>query len=222
MGTAVISSGASLNLWLGCNLYSDGTNWRYMNAASNTGRLFGAAGNAIIFYSVAAGLAGAIATLVQTMNLTDTGNLTVTGNSTLTGGIIGVANNALAATGIVGEDREATVLGASAISLTTATNTTLTTLNLPAGDWDVRGNVLFNASVGFTLAQAAVNNSSTFPDNALRSWLTPAAATTVWGTPVVRQRFGFNTTTTVYLIVNATFASGTCTACGNLGARRVR
>lgn len=126
------------------------------------------------------------------------------------------ASNALA--GSVGEVISSSIASGSATSLTNNVAKNVTSISLTAGDWDVFGNVTFISSGGTAVTQAWTSlTSATAPDLSLR---VEGAGTSGLSTPYMRVNV--NTTTTVYLSCAANITSGTCTACGNIYARRVR
>lgn len=152
---------------------------------------------------------------------------TITATSTITpsstNGIVGTTTNDNVNAGSVGEYVSATNSGGT--SLTSNTGTNITSISLTAGDWDVSGIVFFNTSannlnnmlvnvgsVSAALGGLGTQNQSTSAGAAI--------GTGYLGTPLVR--FSLSTTTTVYLVGYAGFASGTVTATGIIRARRVR
>ena len=149
-----------------------------------------------------------------------------------TSGIIGTTTNDAAAAGSVGEYKVASVLIASAISLTTNTEADVTSLSLTAGDWDVWGSVIYvpTSTTVFARVISWINNSAaTFPagDLANRVILQGFPSAT-WGAnpntgyAIPSQRFSLSGTASVYLSAFATFSVSTCTAYGYIHARRVR
>jgi len=70
--------------------------------------------------------------------LTVGSTLAITGVSTLTGGINGVINGGAAAAGIVGQIISST---ASAVSISNATPTNITSVSLTAGQWSCSGSI---------------------------------------------------------------------------------
>lgn len=144
--------------------------------------------------------------------------------SPTTGGLIGttVADNASA--GNVGEVISSIITSGSATSLSNITATSLTHVVLTAGDWDVWGNLTFIFTGANGLVAAGLNTvNNTLPDGSLYADIdgTFASATTQ-GIVAPYQRFNVNTNTNVYIVGYASFASGACTFCGNIFARRRR
>ena len=125
----------------------------------------------------------------------------------------------------------ATVAAGSAVSLTTATAKTITSISLPPGDWDVAGAVDFvAASATTTLFRSGVSLAAdTLPTQPGGSGLgtdalatDPLAYTTTSFTKQTRNmpvRLQLLVQTTVYLVAEATFSAGTMTAYGTIRAR---
>ena len=141
--------------------------------------------------------------------------------------LIGTSTNDNAAAGNIGEYISSTIVQGSAVSLTTGTSTNVTGINLTAGDWDVGGNVLYKIGATTTIsicASGASSSSATLPavDKIWQYLPTSFSSSFDQGFPVPTQRFSLAASTTVYLVANATFAISTCSAYGNLFARRMR
>lgn len=125
----------------------------------------------------------------------------------------GVTDGSDAAAGDVGE-----FLGVAsgAVPMTSTTLTNVVSLALTAGDWDVEGNVSFTAGGGaHTFFGAGVGaldtfTSATFPSAAMFMGITTAT-----------RRYNVTTTTTVWVVAEASFA-GTMSATGSIRARRAR
>lgn len=136
--------------------------------------------------------------------------------------LLGTTTNDNAAAGVVGEYVQSTF---SAVALTTNTVTNLTSISLTAGDWDVYGNALIGASaVALFEAVAGINTVSATFGTYYAQILTAsggALAQTISQT-MPPQRLSLASTTTVYAVGRAQFASGTAAATGILLARRVR
>ena len=153
--------------------------------------------------------------------------LTATGTITpsQTAGIVGTTTNNNANAGSVGEY---VTNAATATSLTSGATSNAVTLSLTAGDWDVSGSVTF-APAGSTTIQVLQlgisTTSATFPaantggSIALRTSFTTGGAQLL-ASPATR--ISVASTTTVYLVANATFGVSTMTADGFIRARRVR
>lgn len=181
----------------------------------------------------ASGTAGNTVTVSDALTWDTSGNITIpVGNLTITsGGLVGVTTNSDAASGNVGEIIESTILITSAVSLVNATEKTITSISLTAGDWDVWGNIVYNPSIGpnTTMSSLAAGISTT--TNSLPTLPGAGGVTTLaltFGTPnkqIIQagmRRMSISTTTTVYLVALAFFAANTLNAYGYIGARRVR
>ena len=145
-------------------------------------------------------------------------------------GITGVTSGAAAGAGYVGQSLSSLIPSASAVSLTTATPTNVTSITLTAGDWDVSGSVNYVANT----ASAAVSSvwevginttTATLPTDGTEAFFGIAAviATTSFNTSLAipRKIINVSASTPVYLVAEATFTAGTVTAYGNITARRV-
>lgn len=148
-----------------------------------------------------------------------TASFTPTGSS-----ITGTTTNNNASAGYVGEVISSFVLQASAVSLTSATSADITSISLTAGDWDVYGNVVNEASGPLiTIARGWISTTSaTLPDNSKTSFEDSVGGFGNWGVATPTLRLSLSTTTTVYLSTQVTLTSGTCTGSGGIYARRAR
>lgn len=140
-----------------------------------------------------------------------------------TAGIVGTTTNNNANAGSVGE---LVTNSATGISLTTATPTNLTSISLTAGDWEVSGVAQFAPAASTVTTQYAVGSNSvsaTFGSfdrtMLLASTFVNGATNNLVAPPT---RFSLSSTTTIYLIGQATFTASTMTAGGFIRARRVR
>ena len=143
--------------------------------------------------------------------------------------IQGVTDGVAAVSGIVGQVVQSTLAVASAVSLTTATAATVTSISLPAGEWYVNGQVDYRAAAttsitiltqGISTTAATLGAQDTFSRNVSTAFV-PTASNDV-GLPIRGQALSLTATTTVYLVANATFTVNTLTAYGTIQARRVR
>lgn len=156
----------------------------------------------------------------------------------------GTNTNDSAASGYVGEYISQVRLRAAATTLTTTIDAPVTSgLTLTAGDWDLTGEVGFSGNsntITAVWATASTSNTTTFgafvPTNSLGatdtrdgSYFSFVAATATSNTNngdiagcLAPLRVTLSTSQTIYLMVNATFSTGTLNAFGRLTARRVR
>ena len=144
-----------------------------------------------------------------------------------THGVAGTGTNDDANTGLVGEFRSNNLASGSQITLTTATAANVIAVSLTAGDWDVMGYCQLNMSVGADNVQSWIGTTGspvtpTDVNSGGRTILTGSASITNWLVPVGPMRISITTTTTVYLVAFATFASGNGHAFGFIRARRMR
>lgn len=134
-----------------------------------------------------------------------------------------------ASAGNVGEYVSSTVLGGSAVPLTSTVPANITSISLTAGDWDVWGSLAMAPAAGTTtsLMAAWISTTSasvpTAPNNGAEISFNlsfPAGVTQLF--PVGRMRLSLAATTTVYLSTVTTFAVSTEAAYGFIAARRAR
>jgi hypothetical protein len=163
----------------------------------------------------------------QLFGLTDAGNVTVTGSlsTSQTAGIIGTTTNNNANAGSVGEYVTNAQTGTP---MTTGTAVGVTSISLTAGDWDVSGVFATIPAATTTTSYvgagiSTVANTLPSANTGARSVLSVTSAASVGNelaTPTFR--ISLASTTTVYLIGYAQFATSTMTGNGFIRARRVR
>jgi hypothetical protein len=152
----------------------------------------------------------------------------------------GTTDGSDAAAGEVGEYISSTVLVAAAKAANTGVNVDVTSISLPAGDWDVQGQIWIAATGTMTRETlAAVNVTGiaawvskvsatipTVPAGSLQSFFGINIALTSANLPVLtsgRVRFSLSATTTIYLSGIVTFTgTGPLGLYGFIGARRMR
>lgn len=137
--------------------------------------------------------------------------------------ITGVVDGSDAASGDVGEFVISNVPYASSVNVTISGSATdITSILLPAGDWDLWGNIQIQFT-GNSTGQACIIWSSTMsaisPDASNYNSVTPD---TFCGGNIPNTRLSFTSPTRVYLSVIAYFSSGSALCCGNISARRRR
>lgn len=110
------------------------------------------------------------------------------------------------------------------VALTSGTPVNLTSITLSAGDWDVFGTVLLsNSGVNITLSFGGINTvSATLPAFPNVTRIETQGGTTSMQNAVPSVRFNVTTNTTLYLVGQATFSTGTGTGSGFIRARRMR
>jgi|SRR5215831_7747971 len=135
---------------------------------------------------------------------------------------MGVTDGSNAAAGQVGEYRSSIIPSASPVSVTSGTWTQVTSLALPAGDWDFEGYVGFAGTASGVSAFAGAVSPTVTPaqpaDNVSMNFTTGGSTVLPTGT----ARLSVSATTTVYLVGLANYTTGAATAYGLLRARRVR
>jgi hypothetical protein len=144
--------------------------------------------------------------------------------------IVGIIDASLAAAGNVGQIISSTVAIGSALSLTTDTPLNVTSISLTAGDWDVYGQIVFIVNGATTIASysAAINTTSaTLPiGSTINACISQISTTFTTGQGLITNpgacNINVNSTTTVYLVAQLTFAVNTAAAYGAIWARRRR
>jgi hypothetical protein len=144
-----------------------------------------------------------------------------------TNGIVGTTLADNANSGSDGQFISASVGAGSPVSLTTATAANITSISLPAGDWQVWAAAGFVVSSAASSVQGGISTTSaTMPAITSGLGLATVAATsaTLAGQTVsiMPSRVNVSTTTTVYLVGEAVFTAGTVGGYGFIGARRWR
>lgn len=137
-------------------------------------------------------------------------------------------NVRIARNGEVGQIIKSVVASGSAVSLTTATPKTVTSIQLPAGIWEVMGVTDFVLSAAtttnFTAGFSQVTDTlGTTQDSSMSSIIlaTLLSDSQSIAIPVQSITVPIGKVTTVYMIGQCTFSAGTVTAYGTLRARRV-
>lgn len=145
--------------------------------------------------------------------------------SPTTKGIVGTTTNNNAAAGYVGEYIDSYVPVGSSVAITTGTATNLTSISLTAGDWQVGGNIRLVGTTQ-TLTRTFVGTyttSATLPPTALINEFDGNLTTFFCGGGLApEQRYALSGTTTIYLVGNIVFTTGTASMSGYLWARRIR
>ena len=111
-------------------------------------------------------------------------------------------------------------------ALTSGVNANVASISLAAGDWDVSGVVLYIPAGATTVSALAEGPSTTSATFGGLGTLTSAGLTFTTGAAQRRAtadvRFSLGSTTTVFLVAQATFGVSTMTADGFIRARRAR
>jgi len=235
-GTDTITASAPIGL----AAYATGQEFRLVSAGANTGAVTldinGLGAKAVTKRGTTALVAGDIASgeVVRVVYdgtrfqiAADPAVVRLTGDQDVAGvkAFAGTATNDSAATGKIGEYVSAELLFGSATALTTATSKNVTSISLTAGDWDVSGMCGFTLSNTSTIMQSSISLTSATQDVSNGAYVRLGAAGTLIGTyqnALPTTRISIASTTTVYVVAEATFASGSNAAFGRIMARRVR
>ncbi len=150
--------------------------------------------------------------------------LTLNGKGNSGCSIQGTTAGGNAAAGYVGEVISSSIAFASATALTSTTPKDLTSISLTAGDWDIYGNIAFQASAANFLTNYAwvSTTSATVPDISLYANVNDNGGFNFSGLNTPYVRASISATTTYYISGRAVFGGGTANMCGNIFARRVR
>lgn len=147
-------------------------------------------------------------------------------NTTNDVSIKGVSTNSSATAGDLGEHVSSLIAVGSAVSLTTATAANITSISLTAGDWDVTGIVNFSETTSTVTARIAglSSTTATLPTDGSEGYCGVQSTVTseINSIGLTRKRFSLASTTTIFLVGQATFSAGTCAGFGNITARRIR
>jgi hypothetical protein len=141
----------------------------------------------------------------------------------LSTGISGITNGSSASSGYVGE--VITASNTAGTSLSTGTITSVISITLSAGDWDVSGYGSAASTSGtdnLTFVQTSLSTSNSafqFPSTGFIGTPAPVYASAY---SIPTQRFNVTTNTTIYVVVEAQFATGTVNGTGYIFARRMR
>lgn len=200
----------------------------------------GGGSNSVLFGSPITGTSFALNKNAST-NTTEIGDGSTTGQITIGGSLSQVAliqatmraqgssTNDSAAAGYYGEYVESSLALGSATALTTSTPKTVTSISLTAGDWQVCGNLALtqNGSTVLTVWAGGISlTNNTLPTSpnggAYFNSYPPSTAGLNPAHPVGCMRQSLSATTTVYLVAQATFATSTSSAYGDIWARRAR
>lgn len=154
-------------------------------------------------------------------NATGTG---VTFSNTATGGVVGTTTNDSASSGIQGEFMSSVIPFVSSVSASGTFN--VTSLTLPAGDWDIDGNVSITGVVTLNLFKVwASATSATQPDGHLSAsyrFVGGVNDSGNCGLSIPPIRSSSSTSTTWFLSATIATSTGTIVACGGIYARRSR
>jgi len=145
------------------------------------------------------------------------------------GQIPGDQTGVVASAGNVGEFISSANSGASAVTLSSGAASNIRSISLTAGDWDVFGNISFQVGATTPITNFTSNITSTsativnLPGSGVQAqYLFGAGVSTGWTFQVGTTQVIVSTTTNIFLVGFAGFASGSVSAFGFLGGRRRR
>lgn len=135
-----------------------------------------------------------------------------------------------AATGYIGEVVTNQIASGSAVTLVTTVTTNICNISLTPGDWVIDGVVDFSLTAATTVigndftAGSSTTAQTLGVQDTYSDPLVPAitALTASFNTVIPHRRILIASTTTVYLVAQATFSAGTVTGYGTIIARRAR
>lgn len=172
------------------------------------------------------GTTGATVNTIGSSNTSSTTTLTagaaVLGLTTTGGTYPGYLGNTAPAAGFVGQEITSSVPFASAVASLTTAVTTITTVSLTAGIWNVSGIVMYTGMTTATFQQASINTSSaigTVGVNAIQSVFVSTSAGD-FGVAIPTYRIALASTTTIYLVGQGTYSAGTGKLYGSIVAIR--
>lgn len=154
----------------------------------------------------------------------------LSGDATGHGAVLkGTTTNNNAAAGAIGEYIQSQVTSGALVNLATGSATTITSITLTAGDWDVSGVVDYrlNAATSLTvLKQGSALATGVFgaqdSSSAFEQVAAVPLATVDMGWVIPTFRYSLSATTVIYLTSQANFTLNTAQAYGTIRARRVR
>ncbi len=125
----------------------------------------------------------------------------------------------------LGENISSSVASGSAVTLTTGTTKTITSITLTPGQWDISAVLQFTGSLTGTASQLHIATTTDSTTGAVLgdSWITTPTVATVGshlGLSVPSTPISLTSSTTYYLTATCTFSAGTCTAYGRISATR--
>ena len=183
---------------------------------------FAAQASSTDYIKFSAGITGQSAIDVLSSNAN--AGLTIRYKGTAQIAILGANDNSSAPSGYIGEFVSSTIAAASHVTMVNNTATNITSISLTAGDWDVYGNINYDAlNTSPSQVYAWISSTSaTAPDKSLYNSFIMAGLSAPFGMNAPYIRFSIAATTTVYLTGLLIGASGNGTACGGIYARRAR
>ena len=140
--------------------------------------------------------------------------------------VLGALNSTAPPVGYIGEEISATVTNGAPVSLTTATPTTITSISLTPGIWDISSVGGFSGFTTGTQATSAIGTTTdslagTLPGNSRADLPAPSATNSDTVISIPAFRVSLSATTTYYLIARLTYTVGSGTGYGTIRAKRV-
>jgi hypothetical protein len=173
------------------------------------------------------GAASQTADLQEWQDSTGASLASINSAGVFTGTLLGRTDGSAPGAGIVGQVIRATLARASQIALAAGAFVNVLSISLPAGEWDVRGNVIFSMAVaanGISLLVADISTTSvTIADDGTQSYgvaINNAVGTQSFIASVAlpNRRLSLTATTTVYLVAQSALLSN---GSGYIEARRM-
>lgn len=173
---------------------------------------------------------------ISSLTVTNSATLpatTLTGSASFSNtslyGIVGSTTNDNAASGNVGQFVSGSA-GPVTLSGGSGSYNAITSISLGSGDWDVEGMIVFRSGASTSTTYSGPNTSyigtqSNASDGSVGVNLQYAeGVSSSWsfGSTVPRQRLSLSSTTTVYLVAQATYSGSNPQAWGSISARRAR
>lgn len=227
--SAIATSGANSNI---TSLNSPALGAATATTASATTNTTQVATTAMVNSAITGGsLAGSFSTLTASGLISPTSTVGIQGTTTNDNANAGSVGEYICAQVTVGRSPSGCATNSNTpVSLTSGTTANITSISLTAGDWQVCG--LVGSDPAGTTTQSGLigsitTTSATIPTSpnggAYVSVLYATTAAGVFVTaPVGCMRQLLSSTTTIYLVINSTFAVSTNAAYGFIWARRVR
>lgn len=172
---------------------------------------------------------GTTGTIVQDSALIvadTTGALSRTGGGGIS--VQGTNTNDNASSGFIGERIASSVASGSAVTLTSSTPTNMTSISVPAGDWEIelQTSYLLDPATQISTIVSSISATTGTADATPGRFMLDRRAAYVPGgdlvLPPIKSRFSLANTTTIYAIAQLSFTVNTAKAYGALVARRVR
>ncbi|MFY9141465.1 hypothetical protein [Sulfuricurvum sp.] len=141
---------------------------------------------------------------------------------------VGTVTNNSAPAGYIGEYISSTIPAGSPAALPNNLGVNITSISLPAGDWDVRGIVLFTgaATIGMVFADINISSAARSSEAIATPMFNASYNSATYGPlslSIPTKRVSLAATTTVYLVAFSNYSAGTAfSAFGSISARRVR